>query len=191
MVCIRYATQQDVPSMLAIYAPYVKETLVSFEYEVPTPQDFAARVKALQPDMPWIVYEEDEKILGYAYASRFGVRAGFDWSAETSVYLDKEAQGKGVGQKLYQILFGLMQAMGYATLYARIAVPNMQSEKFHLKMGFTCEAVLKKVGFKFDSFVDLAYYTLQLCPKDHPLPKPRKLKDLTDDELRPFIKAQL
>ena len=92
---IRFAAASDCAAMLAIYAPYI-ETTITFEQEVPSQQEFAARVETVQQEYPWIVWEEDGKILGYAYAHKFAERISYRPSAELSVYLDRAARGRGI-----------------------------------------------------------------------------------------------
>ena len=106
---IRPATEKDVPQMLAIYAPYVENTTVSFEYEAPSEAAFLQRFRDITAQFPWLVWEEDEKILGYAYGSPPYSRAAYSWCAEPSIYLLPEAQGKGIGRKLYAVLEEILQ----------------------------------------------------------------------------------
>ena len=161
---IRLATPSDVPAMLSIYTPYVQNTAVSFEYEPPSLSDFAGRLEERAGALPWIVYEQNGRIAGYAYASRFSGRSGYDWTLESSVYVDAALHGGGIGRKLYDALFSIVHAQGYYNLYACISVPNPESEEFHKKMGFTCEAVLQNSGYKFDGWLNIAFYTKALRP---------------------------
>ena len=103
---IRFASASDCAAMLAIYAPYI-ETTITFEQTVPSQQEFAARLETVQREYPWIVWEEDGKILGYAYAHKFAERISYRPSAELSVYLDRAARGRGIGKKLYRALFAI------------------------------------------------------------------------------------
>ena len=98
---IREACRKDVPAMLSIYAYFVRETAVSFEYEPPSPEEFACRLEEHSAQYPWLVGEEEERVLGYAYAGLPFERAAYRWCAEISCYLAQEARGRGVGRKLF------------------------------------------------------------------------------------------
>lgn len=163
-VTIRPATEADLSAMLAIYTPYVTNTAISFETEPPSEQEFARRFAVLHENFPWLCCEQSGQVVGYAYASPFGGRHAYDWSAETSVYIAGEYHGRGIGGGLYLAISTLMSAQGYRTLYARVVVPNEQSERFHTKCGFEQEAVLKNVGCKFGQWRNVAYYTKRLLP---------------------------
>ena len=110
---IRIAEERDVPEILSIYAPYVLQTTHTFEYDVPTQAEFLARFRSITAVFPWLVWEEDGRILGYAYGSAPFERAAYRWSCETSVYLRPEAKGRGIGRKLYTALEQLLAAQGF------------------------------------------------------------------------------
>lgn len=168
---IRLATEQDAPALLAMYAPYVQNTTITFEYDVPTLADFTGRITSIAGRLPWLVCEENHTPVGYAYASAFGERPGFNWTLLVSVYVMQEWQGKGVGSALYAALEKIVAKQRYLTLYARVAVPGPQSENFHLKMGYKKEAVLQDVGCKFGEMLSLCYFKKHLNPIA-PSPKP-------------------
>ena len=109
---IRIAEERDAAPMLDIYAPYVRETTITFEYEVPTPEAFLARFEGITRDFPWLVWEEAGAVLGYAYASRPFERAAYAWCAEPSIYLRPDARGRGIGRQLYAALEALLSQMG-------------------------------------------------------------------------------
>lgn len=159
---LRRATGADVAAMLAIYAPYVTESAASFETEVPAEAEFARRLAALQGRFPCLVCEEGGRVAGYATAGPMGERAGYAFSAEASIYIEKSARGRGTGGALYRALAALLQRQGYCTLYALVAASNAESERFHQKMGFVREGCLLRAGYKFGGFVGLAYYSLIL-----------------------------
>ena len=105
---IRLATKQDVPRILEIYAPYIENTAISFEYTVPSLEEFTQRFLDITAQFPWLVWEENGTILGYAYGSRPFKRTAYQWSAEASIYLCPEARGQGIGRKLYAALEQLL-----------------------------------------------------------------------------------
>lgn len=180
---LRLAEQSDVPRMLSIYAPYVQETVISFELEVPSVKDFADRLAAHEGDMPWIVCVQDGLVQGYAYISAFSPRPAYGWTCETSVYVDKYARGNGIGRKLYTALEGIARELGYPTLYARITTPNPESERFHQRLGYKKEAMLHNVGCKFGRFLDVAYYKKELLQYTENMQHPVKICNLEEKRL--------
>ena len=126
---IRIATEADVAAMLAIYAPYVENTTYTFEYTVPTTEEFIHRFREITQQFPWLVWEQDGVILGYAYGSLPFVRAAYAWAGEVSIYLAPEAQGRGIGRRLYTALEALMEHQGYRILYAIITEENLKEEE--------------------------------------------------------------
>ena len=146
---IRIATEADIPQMLAIYAPYIENTTITFEYHVPTEEAFLERFRKLTAQFPWLVWEENGKILGYAYGSAPFERDAYRWCAEDSVYLLPEAQGKGIGSRLCLALEKVLFYQGYRRIYALITAENKKSVTFHQKLGYTLRAELPDAGFKF------------------------------------------
>lgn len=113
---IRPAVLSDVPAMLAIYAPFVTDTAITFDISVPTLAEFTGRFRAVTAQFPWLVWEEDGRILGYAYGSAPFHRDAYQWCAEDSIYLTPEAQGKGIGKRLYQALEEILIRQRYQYL---------------------------------------------------------------------------
>jgi phosphinothricin acetyltransferase len=146
---IRIATQADVPAILEIYAPYVLTTTYTFEYDVPTQEEFLARFRSITERFPWLVWEEDGRILGYAYGSAPFERAAYRWLAEDSVYLRPEARGRGIGAKLLQALEDILRYQGYGMIYAIITSENQNSLEFHRKMGYSFLAEFPDCAIKF------------------------------------------
>ena len=146
---IRIATEEDVAQMLAIYAPYIVATTHTFEYDVPTEAEFLQRFRMITAQFPWLVWEENGKILGYAYGSAPFQRAAYGWCAEDSVYLLPEAQGRGIGTKLVQSLEKILFYQGYQRVYALITAENTGSVAFHKKLGYTLRGELPGAGIKF------------------------------------------
>ena len=159
---IRIATEADVPSILNIYAPYVTDTTITFEYEVPPMEEFTDRFFRITADFPWLVWEENGQILGYAYACRPFERAAYSWCAEPSIYLAPEAQGKGIGRKLYAALEELLKMMGYRVLLALITGENTGSLRFHEKLGYRSVGELIACGYKFGRWLSVFWLEKQL-----------------------------
>lgn len=173
------ATAADVPALLDIYAPYVRETAISFEYEVPTLQDFEGRVARTLTRYPWLVAEEGGTILGYAYASAFHPRKAYDWCAEASIYVAQNARGRGLGAGLYAALEEQLKRQGILILYACIARPPQEEDehltlasiRFHTRMGFHTVGEFPRCGFKFDRWYDMVWMEKRLAePAVPPLP---------------------
>ena len=159
---IRSALSSDASSILDIYAPYIANTAVSFETEVPTVEDFTRRIMGNQESCPWLVYESYGLIAGYAYASKHRDRAAYQWSLESSVYVNEGFRQQGIATKLYQTLFQILKYQGCRNLYAGITLPNEKSVNFHQKMGFNKIADYKNIGYKFNSWHAVGWYELQL-----------------------------
>ena len=154
---IRIATENDVPQLLAIYTPYILNTTYTFEYDVPTEAEFLQRFRRLTAQFPWLVWEEDGKILGYAYGSAPFERAAYNWCAEDSVYLLPEAQGRGIGSRLVTALEKVLFYQGYQRIYALITAENQLSIAFHKKLGYTLRGELPDAGIKFGRKVGVVW----------------------------------
>ena len=154
---IRMAMEADVPAMLAIYSPYVLNTTASFEYEPPTEAEFLARFRGITDRFPWLVWEEEGEILGYAYGSLPFERAAYAWCAEASVYLKSEARGRGIGKKLYEALEKFLRAQGYCKVYAIITSENAASLAFHRKMGYKFTGEFPNCGYKFGRWMGVIW----------------------------------
>ena len=159
---IRPALSSDASSILEIYAHFILNTTASFEAEVPTIEDFTKRIIINQESWPWLVYESDGVIAGYAYASKHRERAAYQWCVETSVYLEGRFQQKGIGTILYQTLFQILKYQGCRNVYAGITLPNEKSVNFHEKMGFRKIADYTNIGYKFNQWNTVRWYELQL-----------------------------
>ena len=154
---IRPATDRDIPEILSIYAPYVENTTATFEYDVPCLKTFTQRFFNITAQFPWLVYEEEGRILGYAYASAPYERAAFRWCAEPSVYLRPEARGRGIARELYTVLEAILDKQGYRVFYALITAENAASIRFHEKMGYRIQAEFPDCGYKFNRWLGLIW----------------------------------
>lgn len=165
---IRLATRADIPAILNIYAPYIRETAFTFEYEVPEISDFEARFDLITARFPWLVWEENGRILGYAYGDAAFSRKAFSWDADMSIYLDMSVRGQGIGGKLYGCLEQMLKNLGYCNLYALVTEGNQASERFHEGRGYEVEGLLKKSGFKFGRWHGLVWYVLRVREPENP-----------------------
>lgn len=163
-ITIRTATIDDAKQLLAIYAPYVKKTAITFEYEVPTVEEFKKRIQNTLKKYPYLVAEQKGNILGYAYTSAFVGRAAYDWAAETSIYVDETKRKMGVGKLLYKELEKISRAQRLLNLNACIGYPEVEdahltknSVQFHEHLGYQCVGTFHKCGYKFETWYDMAW----------------------------------
>ncbi len=160
---LRTTTPADAAAIAAIYNHYVLNTIVTFEEEAVTAKEIAARIREVQgADIPWFVWEEDGRVLGYTYASKWKSRCSFRYSLETTVYLDKDAIGRGLGRKLYTPLIEALRTQKYHALIGGISIPNPASIALHEKLGFQKIGHFKEVGWKFNQWIDAGYWELIL-----------------------------
>ena len=171
---IRPATEKDIPEILAIYAPYIENSTATFEYDVPCLRSFTQRFLDITAQYPWLVYEQNGQILGYAYASAPYSRAAFSWCAEPSIYLRPAARGKGIGRKLYAVLEAILEKQGYQVLYALITAENTGSIAFHEKQGYAYKVEFPNCGYKFGRWLGLVWMEKRLkivhSPSGFPVP---------------------
>ena len=155
---------EDAEELLSIYAPYVRDTAISFEYDVPPLSEFRDRIRNISSDLPYIKAVESGEILGYAYASKFKNRKAYDWSVEVTVYVRKDSRKSGVGKMLYNALEDSLKRIGVLNMNACIALPKEEDEHlsnasycFHKKMGFKLVGTFHDSGYKFDTWYDMIW----------------------------------
>lgn len=159
-VTLRFADPaRDAAGVLAVYAPYIEHTAVTFETEVPDEASFRRRMEGIAEGFPYLILEIDGGIAGYAYAQREAERAAYAWNAELSIYLAEEWTGHGLGKPLYALLIDLLAMQGYINLYADITGSNAASIAMHAAMGFEQIGRHVKTGYKFGQWHD----TVWLC----------------------------
>lgn len=159
---IRRAGVGDAAALLEIYRPFITDTVVTFEYDVPTADEFAGRITDTLADFPYLVCERDGKPVGYAYAHHIRERAAYDWAVELSIYLAPEAQGQGVGTVLYQCLIDLLEMQNIRILYGCVTLPNKGSHRLHEKLGFVLTGVWHGSGWKFEGWHDVGWFEKRL-----------------------------
>ena len=156
---IRPATVKDAAAVLAVYAPYITDSAISFEETVPSVKDMAHRIATNGATYGYFVAEVDGAVVGYAYGSQYAVRHAYRFTAEVSVYVAQAGVGKGVGRALYDVLIPHMEAGGFHTLVSIIALPNDASAAIHERYGFRRTGTLPEVGYKFDRWHDIGIWT--------------------------------
>ena len=161
---VRFATPADAEALVAIYAPYVLNTAITYEYEVPTCEEFAKRIETYSRKHPYLVAELNGTPVGYAYACPLGSRPAFNWAVETAIYVREDCKGKGIGKVLYEKLEAILKVMGVRTITAAVASVDHEdpyltdaSIRFHLAMGYTPVGTFHNAGCKFGRWYDLTW----------------------------------
>ena len=175
---IRFATKEDISPMLEIYRPYVETTTVSFEYTCPSLEEFTSRFEKYTAQFPWLVWEEDGEVLGYAYACAPFTRMAYSWVAEASVYLRKDAHRRGIGTALYRALEAILTKQGYLTLYTLVTSENATSLAFHQAVGYEIRAVFPRQGFKMGKALGVIWLEKTLQSVEYPQEMPVSVKTI-------------
>ena len=163
MIELNIAKPADAPELVSIYRPYVLNTAITFEYDVPTCEEFAHRIEKTLKKYPYITAREDGCIVGYAYAGVFKQRQAYDWSAETSVYVKEGITQRGIGTLLYRRLEQYLSLQNITNLNACITYPNDSSIAFHERMGYVKAAHFHKCGYKLGEWRDMIWMEKFLC----------------------------
>ena len=184
---IRVASVDDAEALLAIYAPYVVKTAITFEYEVPSLDEFRGRICHTLQKYPYLVAEEKGKILGYAYVGPFHDRAAYDWAVETSIYVDENLRRSGVGGKLNRALEAVCKAMGILNMEACIGVPEVEdehltrnSEEYHTHIGYRLVGEFYKCGYKFGRWYNMVWMEKLIGEHKDEMQSPIWFSDLWD-----------
>lgn len=163
---IRDARAGDATACREVYAPYVTGTAITFETVVPEPREMAQRIATAQQRHAWLVLEEGGELRGYAYAGTFRPRHAYRWATEVSLYLDRDATGRGLGRLLYTALLDRLTAQGFVTAVAGMTLPNEASARLHRALGFTDVGVFRRVGHKQGTWHDVAWVQRPLAEPD-------------------------
>ncbi len=175
---IRVATERDAKALLEIYSEYVEKTAITFEYVVPTVEEFSERISVVLQKHPYLVAEYEGKIIGYAYASEFKNRAAYDWCVEITVYVHSDCRNMGAGRHLYDKLEAILSKQGILNLNACIAYPEKEDEyltkasvSFHEKLGYQLVGRFHKCGYKFNRWYDMVWMEKHIgCHKENQPP---------------------
>ena len=159
---IRPIEQSDIANVLAIYEYYIINSPATFEEEVPSLESFTERINTILEKYPYLVYEEDGEILGYAYAGPFRTRIAYRFSTEVSVYIHKDHFGKGLGKALYGALLPIVKKQGFHTAIGGLTMPNEASVRLHEHFGFKKVAEFQDSGFKFGQWHNTGFWQLML-----------------------------
>lgn len=183
---VRYAVPEDVPALLDIYQHYIP-TNITFEYTLPSQEEFSRRVGSISQVYPYLAVEEGGKLLGYAYAHRIAERAAYSWGAELSIYLHPDAAGRGLGRRLYQALMELLRLQGVRTVYGLVASPNPASEGLHRSLGFELMGVQHKAGYKNGQWIDLLWFEKPIAPYTLSPAPVIPVKELPQDKIQTIL----
>lgn len=156
-ITVRMARPEDAPDLLSIYAPYVRDTSVTFEYEVPDVEEFRARILRTLTRYPYLAACQDGRIIGYAYVSPFKERAAYSWAVETSIYVDRDCHGAGAGSALHRALEEILRRQHILNMNACIVFPNPESISFHEKQGYHKVAHFSRCGYKQGKWWDMIW----------------------------------
>ena len=168
---IRTVQLSDAEAILKVYAPFITDTCISFEYVVPSVEEFAQRIASISAEYPYIVLEENGEIVGYAYSHRYLERVAYSWDVEVTIYLAPKVQGKGLGVILYDALEKLMALQNIKNLYSCITGDNVHSIEMHRSMGYELIGTFPKAGFKHDRWLDVVWMAKAIGEKENaPLP---------------------
>lgn len=175
---IRSATEADAQAITDIYTPIVEETHISFETTPPSIDEMSRRIRNTVTRLPWLVCENEDRVIGYAYAAPHNDRSAYQWGVDTSVYVAEQWQRDGVARGLYASLFELVHLQGLYTAYAVIALPNPPSVAFHESIGFERVGVYQNAGFKDGKWHDVGHWERTLQPHKTPPSPPTPLDEL-------------
>lgn len=181
------ATVDDAEAIQKIYSPFVTETSVSFETIPPSVDEMAQRISTTLQRTPWLVCEQDGRVMGYAYASKHRDRAAYQWSVEVSAYVRPEGRRTGVARALYDRLFEILVLQGFYSAFAGITLPNEASVAFHRAMGFRDIGVFHSIGYKFGQWHDTGWLERPLRPYDQPGEAPTPLSYVPSAEVNALL----
>jgi L-amino acid N-acyltransferase YncA len=164
----------DAAGCAGVYAPYVRNTAISFEEEPPDAHEMARRIEETTAGYPWLVAEVGGRVVGYAYASQHRPRAAYRWTVDVAIYIDSAHHRQGLGRALYEALFDLLCEQGLRMACAGITQPNPASVALHENVGFGLVGVYRQIGWKAGAWHDVAWYQRRLAADaDDPPPEPR------------------
>lgn len=161
---IRPVELTDAESICEIYNHYVLNSTITFEENKVTVEELKSRIQDIVVNLPYIVYEIDGKVLGYAYATKWKARSAYRFSVELTVYVGKNSKGQGIGTALYDHLIKDLTSRNIHSLISGIALPNDASVALHEKLGFVKVAHFKEVGYKLNTWVDVGYWQYNIKP---------------------------
>ncbi len=186
----RMATENDARGILKVYRPYVEETTITFEYDVPTLEDFKKRIAHINEEYPYIICEYEKKIVGYAYAHKYRERAAYKWNVELSVYVKEDFKGHSIGKKLYEKLMDILTLQNVKNVYGCVSSPNINSEKLHLYFGFKKVGTFENTGYKFGKWLNTTWFEKSLSEKSFDPQPVKKISEIEADLIEEILNRQ-
>ena len=159
---IRPVRPADAQALADIYNPYIRDTTVTFEEEPVTAEEMALRIETVTAAYPWLIWEEEDRVLGYAYSSVWRARAAYRHATETAIYFATDQCGKGRGALLYRALLDELRRRGFHLVLGGLALPNEASVRLHEKLGFRKAGHMREAGREFDRWIDVGFWELLL-----------------------------
>lgn len=183
-VSIRMAQSDDAQAILDIYAPFIKDTAITFTSKIPTVSDISDKMASIKERYPYLVCTIDDSVVGFAYASSVRPHEAYVWNSELSIYVDPKHHGRGIATALYTALFSILRAQGFCNLYAVITLPNDASIALHKHFGFTELGVHEACGYKLGAWRDVLWmiHRIQGCA-DPELGPPKTLASLKRNDI--------
>ena len=188
-VTLRRAHLEDAEAILEIYAPYIRNTNITFEYEVPSLSEFRDRMAGIMEGYPYLICEIDGIAAGYAYAHRYKERAAYQWDAELSVYLREGCERRGIGQAFYTALMEILKEQHVRNVYGIVTSPNPPSEALHAAMGFRLAGVSLKTGYKLGKWIDVSCFERPLGDPDSPPEELLTVHQVPQERIAQIIQA--
>lgn len=185
---LRQARPEDAEAVLAVYAPYIRNTNITFEYEVPAVEEFRKRMEEIMEGYPYLICEEEGKMAGYAYAHRYKERAAYQWDAELSVYLRPEYARRGIGRAFYTALMEILKEQNVRNVYGIVTSPNPPSEALHRSMGFRLFGVSQRTGYKLGKWIDVSGFERALGDPECPPEPLRTISEVNPDRIAGILK---
>ncbi|MGF1472092.1 MAG: arsinothricin resistance N-acetyltransferase ArsN1 family B [Rubrobacteraceae bacterium] len=179
---IRLATERDAGQIAEIYAPIVRDTIISFEVDPPTAAEMRQRMANTLGRFPWLVCERRGRVLGYAYAGPHSDRAAYQWSVDVSAYVREGERRTGVARALYTSLFAGLVLQGFYNAYAGVTLPNPASVGLHESLGFRPVGVYRGVGYKFGAWHDVGWWQTWLQERIVPPNPPVELPSIMESD---------
>ena len=186
----RFAGIEDASKILKIYKPYIENTTITFEYEVPSVEEFKKRISEILKEYPYIVCEYENEIAGYAYAHRIWTRAAYQWDAELSVYTDGKFAGNGIGKHLYKILIEILKLQNIVNVYGLVTYPNENSENLHNYFGFKKVAFFEKTGYKFGQWIGVTWFEKNINPYSKNPEPVKKISEIDKLKIKKILESQ-
>ncbi len=188
---LRLASEDDAESVLAIYGPVCESSASTFEFAPPSVEDVRERIRFVLTKWVWIIAEQNEKVIGYAYGGEHRKRAAYQWSVELSIFLDSTSRNQGLGKTMIKALLEILKLQGYVTAFAGTTLPNAGSQGLVNKLGFEEIGVFRNIGYKFDTWHDVGWYQKQIQKPEANQSPPRPLSEVSPEAVNAILASSI